>query len=1015
MGPQERDPERSPSPVERLFAAWLERCASGAEPDLSDLCRAQPELAAEVDRLIERFAREGSAALATLSQRLEQRFGSDVDPKIELSGEPRGGDAPSDVMGRLAQRGPVSARYRVRDEVAQGGMGAVLRVWDEDLRRHLAMKVMLAGAQRAGAPTPTDARALARFLEEAQVTGQLDHPGIVPVHELGLDEQGRVFFTMKLVRGQTLKQVFDALSRGEDGWTTARVLGLLLKVCEATRYAHDKGVIHRDLKPANVMVGRYGEVYVMDWGLARVLDRPDARDIRLRDESIGHTGPVRTERAERAGETPDSPLCTMDGDVIGTPAYMPPEQAHGRLEALGPRADVYAMGAMLYHLLAGHMPYVRAGDSASNYAVWRWVREGPPTPLGDECPDAPAELVAICERAMQRDPAARYADMTALAADLSAFLEGRVVEAFESGALAEARKWVRRNRSLAAALASVVLAIALGGVAFAFKAREATRAAVSAGVSAQEAREQRDVALAEREKVLRLSDARVLEQLGSQADKLWPPHPDRIDDFESWIGRARALCERLPLHEETLARLQDAASEVDPAELAAALEEHPLAAARRARQAERDALSSTLPRPITPMQRAWLERRIAQLDAHLGLLSDAMDAQCRWRFASNEDQWQHSLLVDLVSDLRTLRAGLLAEDEVAPPQGWSVPRRLTYARELQRDFAPGGRWARAWEQALPQLRADLPDLDLSPQMGLVPLGPDPDSGRWEFANLVTGEPPQRDASGHLQIGEQSGVVLVLFDRDGFRMGAQSGDPGGPNHDGQAIDVEGPVHEVELSPFFLSKYELTQGQWIRLTGDNPSQYRENWQPAGGKRVTWLHPVEQVSWLDLTTWLPRAGLRLPSEAQWEYAARGGTDTPWWTGEVRESLAELHAANLADRSAERGGASWMAMADWPEFDDGFIVHAPVGTYAANPFGLHEVTGNVWELCQDGYDGSYYAKAPPVDPLCDGTQRMFRVARGGSYDFSYVLARSAARGNYTPTVFNASIGARPGRAVDP
>ena len=174
----------------------------------------------------------------------------------------KGGDASgfsSEVLRRLAGRGPAATRYRMKGEVAHGGMGAILRVWDEDLRRHLAMKVMLGkgGAAGTGESPAVEPRLLARFLEEAQVTGQLDHPNIVPVHELGLDAEGRVYFTMKLVVGETLEEIFDLVRRGAEGWTQVRALGVLLKVCEAMAYAHDKGVIHRDLKPANVMVGRY--------------------------------------------------------------------------------------------------------------------------------------------------------------------------------------------------------------------------------------------------------------------------------------------------------------------------------------------------------------------------------------------------------------------------------------------------------------------------------------------------------------------------------------------------------------------------------------------------------------------------------------------------------------------------------------------------------------------------------------------------------------------------------------
>ena len=338
--------------------------------------------------------------------------------------------ASSELLRRLADHGLKQSRYKLEGEVARGGMGAILKVWDEDLRRHLAMKVILGkgASQSEGNTPPVDSRQLARFLEEAQVTGQLDHPGIVPVHELGLDNDGRVYFTMKLVKGRDLKHIFDLVFEEKEGWNETRALGLILRACEAMAYAHAKGVIHRDLKPANIMVGNFGEVYVMDWGLARVLGRKDTHDIRLKPallDVVAHAS--KTERREEREEAPDSPLITMDGDVMGTPAYMSPEQARGEIEKLSARSDVYSLGAMLYHLLARHMPYVEPGARVSNRTVLGMVLQGPPAPLHAIRKDVPAELVAICEKAMARDASQRYADTLELAKDLRAFLEHRVV------------------------------------------------------------------------------------------------------------------------------------------------------------------------------------------------------------------------------------------------------------------------------------------------------------------------------------------------------------------------------------------------------------------------------------------------------------------------------------------------------------------------------------------------------------------------------------------------------------
>jgi len=269
---------------------------------------------------------------------------------------------------------------------------------------------------------------------------------------------------MRLVRGRSLRTIFDMLHDQREGWTVPRALGVLQKVCEALAYAHSKGVLHRDIKPANIMVGRFGEVYVMDWGLAKVFDRDDGeRAPSSEDDDLATLADVQTERHDASSRRSDSPLRTLSGAVVGTPAYMSPEQARGELEGLGPTSDVYAVGALLYHLLAGEMPFVPAGERVSPREVLRALREGPPRPLHQVNRRVDPELAAICDKAMARDPRDRYADMSAMAEELRAFLEGRVVRAHRTGALVELRKWVVRNKLTAAVLLVFLLAmIALG-------------------------------------------------------------------------------------------------------------------------------------------------------------------------------------------------------------------------------------------------------------------------------------------------------------------------------------------------------------------------------------------------------------------------------------------------------------------------------------------------------------------------------------------------------------------------
>ncbi len=459
--------------AEHLFLGFTHRSDVGKDA-FELLCREHPEHERDLRAMKERWdAIQGTKPFA---ERLHDRFG-DVDPGVSLAGDENKAIAKDTSLVERMRAAGVRSRYRLLGEVARGGMGAILKIWDDDLRRALAMKVVLSSEDaRNGETPPVDPKTLGRFLEEAQITGQLDHPGIVPVHELGIDSSGRVYFTMRLVKGEDLRAVFERVHAGDLEWNQTRALGVMLKVCEALSYAHAKGVIHRDLKPGNVMVGKFGEVYVMDWGLARVLGMADKHDLRFQSAPLSSVSRVNTEWREVREGTPDSPLITMDGDVMGTPSYMAPEQARGDLARLGPHSDVYALGAMIYHLIGGEMPYVPRDSRVSARTILSALLNGPPRSIAELAPHAPAELIAICEKAMHREIASRYSDVGGLASDLRAYLEGRVVRAYETGTWAETKKWVQRNKPLASSIAAAVLAVAGGAFAFAFKAKEAADA-----------------------------------------------------------------------------------------------------------------------------------------------------------------------------------------------------------------------------------------------------------------------------------------------------------------------------------------------------------------------------------------------------------------------------------------------------------------------------------------------------------------------------------------------------------
>ena len=328
----------------------------------------------------------------------------------------------------------------------------------------------------------------------------------------------------------------------------------------------------------------------------------------------------------------------------------------------------------------------------------------------------------------------------------------------------------------------------------------------------------------------------------------------------------------------------------------------------------------------------------------------------------------------------------------------------------------------AWSRAIDEIadRSLCPAYDglrIAPQLGLVPIGRDPRTNLYEFGHFQTGEIPQRDAeTGRIVMTDESGLVFVLLPAGRFRMGAvkPSADHplGEPNVDPWAHLNEGPVREVELDPFFISKYELTQGQWLRLTGEDLSAYSvSSW---GKLEVPhpYLNSVHADPWEKADQMMRRLGLCLPTEAQWEFAARANTTTIWWTGNERQSLEG--ATNIRDQSFARvkDETSLRAQSyDWEPWDDGYPAHAPVGSFEPNRFGLHDTMGNAKELVRDVY-GSYN------DPTKPGTgerltrESPFRVLRGGNYQVGAVRCRSASRTVDNRTGFGAGI--RPARTID-
>ena len=477
---------------------------------------------------------ESMASMQRLGDSNVSAFFEGGSTLIDLDGESEGRakQAAEQHREELAHGHHISERYKVIGEIARGGMGAVLEVQDSDLDRRVAMKVLLRDTRRhdTDSGSPLDTGPVNRFIAEAQLTGWLEHPNIVPVHELGLDSQGRVYFTMKRVKGRSLRHVMDKLRQGHAAthaeFPLAKLLTILLKVCDAIDFAHNKGILHRDLKPENLMVGQFGEVLVMDWGLAKQIGAPATPSSTSlpKQETANFTLDVSLGAADEDSRE------TREGTISGTPAYMAPEQANGNVKELSPRTDIFCLGAILYEMLCLVPPYLAANitDALDQAREHRLL--APKAKLDKVLKDAklkrafgqrgiergrkfPRELVSVCMRAMHAQREMRYHSVADLRRDVENFMTAQPVSAHRDNVLTALNKWARRNPTRAAVITLALFFMLLGGVVFA-----AVRAKVAAD-RADDAEQTRLAVEGEQEAMKRQLDAEADARKASDAAK----------------------------------------------------------------------------------------------------------------------------------------------------------------------------------------------------------------------------------------------------------------------------------------------------------------------------------------------------------------------------------------------------------------------------------------------------------------------------------------------------------------
>jgi tetratricopeptide (TPR) repeat protein/tRNA A-37 threonylcarbamoyl transferase component Bud32 len=406
-----------------LLLHWEELHEQGCSPTPEELCRECPELVEEVRRRIGGLGR--------------------LVPLVHAAAASAETIVPQDPPACSAAEEGSAGRYRLVRFHAHGGLGEVFLARDEELSRDVALKRMRRDSAGRSASR-------SRFLREAEITGGLEHPGVVPVYGLTRDAAGQPCYAMRFVRGQTLQEALQRFHHGMGAGTAGRalalrqLLGRFVAVCNTVAYAHSKGVIHRDLKPHNVMLGDYGETLVIDWGLARRLNSPESASL-----------------PETVRSTEEGPELTRTGEALGTLVYMSPEQAAGRHGEVGPASDVYGLGATLYAVLTGRPPFT--GDNVAS--VLRQVQAGQFPPPRVVRPGTPRPLEAVCLKALAVRPEDRYATALDLAADVERWLADEPVRAYPEPLRLRLGRWARRHRAaVQAAMAAIGVAVVLGAL-----------------------------------------------------------------------------------------------------------------------------------------------------------------------------------------------------------------------------------------------------------------------------------------------------------------------------------------------------------------------------------------------------------------------------------------------------------------------------------------------------------------------------------------------------------------------